>query len=257
MQFRKMRNISKLWILFACVLISLLAGCQGQPAVVYIVLSPTPTIDESLLTAEVTELVTEEVTQAPTLTGTVAPSAQATATNGVQITEEINMTTTPQLAPAASPTPLPPGFPTPVIARIQVVEQLFERGRMFWLQPNQEVWVLTVTGEGRGTWQVFQDTFTEGEAESDTSLTPPSDGLIQPIRGFGKIWREVPGLRDALGWAVTPEFGYLSDYQYNAGGSIDGQGQYIPGSGYHVLYSLYGEQFRFNEADGTWQLGGA
>jgi len=31
-------------------------------------------------------------------------------------------------------------------------------------------------------------------------------------------------------------------------------GQFVPGPGYHVLFSLYGEAFRFNEADNTWEL---
>jgi hypothetical protein len=26
------------------------------------------------------------------------------------------------------------------------------------------------------------------------------------VRGFGKAWREVPGVRDRLGWAIEEEF---------------------------------------------------
>jgi hypothetical protein len=48
----------------------------------------------------------------------------------------------------------------------------------------------------------------------------------------------------------------VSRYEYHAGGSVDAAGVYTAGPGYHVVYSLYGEQFRFNEVDGTWQLGG-
>jgi hypothetical protein len=80
--------------------------------------------------------------------------------------------------------------------------------------------------------------------------------MLQPTRGFGKLWREVEAVRDELGWAVTPEFGYVSRYEYHAGGDVNDQGTFEPGFGYHVLYSLYGEQFRFNEEDSTWQLGG-
>lgn len=36
--------------------------------------------------------------------------------------------------------------------------------------------------------------------------TPPA-GLYTPVRGFGKIWREQPGVRSTLGWALGPERG--------------------------------------------------
>jgi hypothetical protein len=158
------------------------------------------------------------------------------------------------VATPAGPTALPPNFPTPVIAEVQVAEQLFEHGRMFWIEPIQQIWVLRITGEGRGTWEVYEDTYIEGEPETDPNLVPP-DGLYQPERGFGKLWRESDTLRQELGWGVTPEFGYVSQYEYRAGGTVDASGTYQPGFGYHIVFSLGGELFRFNEGDGTWQLG--
>ncbi len=83
----------------------------------------------------------------------------------------------------------------------------------------------------------------------------PPEGRYQPERGFGKLWRESGNLRQELGWGVTPEFGYVSNYEYHPGGYVDANGQYVEGLGYHILYSLGGELFRFNETDGTWQLG--
>lgn len=227
-------------------LVMMIAACQGPPpTVIYIVVSPTPSTTDGAAT--------EDVTPAPTL-----------------ITEEPSATTlpeasqTPSAAPSVSPTPaqttpeptaLPANFPTPLVRPIQVAEQLFENGRMFWLQPTGQIWVLKITTEGRGTWEIYEDTFVEGEEESDPSLVPP-EGRYQPERGFGKLWREAGNLREELGWGVTPEFGYVSSYEYHAGGSVDENGEYVAGPGYHVLYSLGGEQFRFNEADSTWQLGG-
>ncbi|MFN8531017.1 MAG: hypothetical protein U0670_20630 [Anaerolineae bacterium] len=241
MRFRTL--VSLITLLMGAVVLFTLAGCQTEPpTVVYIVLSPTPetTVEPSPSMPPTAEPTTEA---APPTAETVVESATSTPLGPIQ-------------AVTPTRTPIPPNFPTPLVARIQVVEQLYEHGRMFWLEPNREIWVLVVTAEGRGTWTVYQDTWEEGvDPESDPSLTPP-DGLIQPHRGFGKLWREVPGVREALGWAASAEFGYLSDYQYVAGGSIDANGQYVPGPGYHVLYSLYGEQFRFNEVDSTWQLGG-
>jgi hypothetical protein len=161
-----------------------------------------------------------------------------------------------QTGATGTPTSLPPNFPTPVQAPVQYAEQLFENGRMFWLQPIGQIWVLVVTDEGRGVWSVYPDNFEEGDPESDLSLIPPFDDLQQPIRGFGLLWRENDDVRDALGWAVQDEVGYVAPYEYHAGGTIDSSGDYVAAPGYHTIYSFRSERFRLNEADATWQLGG-
>ncbi len=170
---------------------------------------------------------------------------------GQPITPAPSGTATP--TPSIAPTPLPPNYPTPTTAQLNVAEQVFEGGRMLWIQPTHQIWVLVVTATGRGAWTVYDDTFEEGEPEFDPAIVAPAE-RYQPMRGFGKLWRENPAVRQALGWATTPEFGYVSPYEYHPGGEVV-EGSYIPGPGYHVLYSLYGEQFRFNESDGTWELG--
>jgi hypothetical protein len=232
----------RLTLVIALLLAMLALGACQNPAPIIVVVTATPGSD---VTPEVTADVTEETT---------AEAAAALPTATLTLTAP---TGTPEPGSTAAPTntALPPNFPTPVSAQISMAEQLFEGGRMFWLQPTGQIWVLQVTGEGRGAWTIYPDTFIEGEPETDPSIVPP-EGLLQPDRGFGKLWREVPAVREALGWAVTPEFGYTSAYEYHAGGSVDASGVYTPGPGYHILYSLYGERFRFNEADGTWQLGG-
>jgi hypothetical protein len=179
-------------------------------------------------------------------------TSSPTATSAETATPSLPPTNT--LIPSPVPTDLPPNFPTPVRAPIQVAEELFEHGRMFWVGATEQIWVLKITGEGHGTWEVYEDTFVDGEPENDPNLVPP-DGRYQPQRGFGKLWRESGNLREELGWGVTPEFGYVSNYEYHAGGSIDANGNYVPGPGYHILFSLGGELFRFHAADGTWQLG--
>lgn len=152
------------------------------------------------------------------------------------------------------PTPLPDGFPPVTEADVQVAEQVFEGGRMFWVQPVNQIWVMVVDDEGRGQWLIYEDTFVEGEdVEEDPAINPPA-GLYEPVRGFGKLWRENPEVRDTLGWGVTPEFGYVSLYRYVPGGEIV-NGEYVPGPGYHVLFSLNSEAFHFDEATGMWHLG--
>jgi hypothetical protein len=65
------------------------------------------------------------------------------------------------------------------------------------------------------------DVWDESKPESDPGIVPPV-GLYQPVRGFGLVWREEPGVRDRLGWAVDREVGYptaiqrTSRYKYNA-----------------------------------------
>lgn len=217
-------------LVFSLLILVVLSACQN-PAPIVVVVTATPGPAE---TAEVTDAA--QTVAVPTATLTAAPTASPAAA-------------------APTNTALPPDFPTPVVAQISVAEQLFDGGRMFWLQPTGQIWVLQVTGEGRGSWTIYPNTFTEGEPESDPSIVPP-EGRLQPERGFGKLWREVPAVREAMGWGVTPEFGYTSNYEYHAGGSVGADGVYTAGPGYHILYSLYGERFRLNEADGTWQLGG-
>ena len=106
-------------------------------------------------------------------------------------------------------------------------------------------------GTGKGEWSAFDDVFEDGESEFDPSLVPP-EGMFQPERGFGKLWRENQALHDALGWGLTPEFGYVSNYEYYPGGKIE-QSQYVQGPGHHILFSLSQEKFQFNEADFTWK----
>ncbi len=239
-------------------LVTVITACQGPPpTVIYIVVTPTPETNEAAMTDVVapevtgTEVAALESTPTSTDIASVTPSPttlQVLSTSTTPPSATTNLTNTP------APTDLPPNFPTPLKQPIQIAEQLFEHGRMFWLQPTDQIWVLRITGEGTGTWEIYQNTFIDGEQETDPSLVPPN-GRYQPERGFGKLWRESGNLRQELGWGVTPEFGFVSNYEYHAGGSVDANGNYVPGFGYHILFSLAGEKFRFNEADGTWQLG--
>lgn len=162
------------------------------------------------------------------------------------------MTETPAQTNTPAPTSTPDPRPTATTGNIAVAEEVFEHGRMFYIQPLDQIWVMIVTGEGEGTWSIYPDTFEEGDVEFDPSLVPP-EGMYQPERGFGKLWRDNAEVREALGWALTPEFGYNSEYRYQPGGEMV-NGVYTPAPGYHVLFSLEGEAFQFNEADNTWEF---
>jgi len=206
-------------IILSLLMVLVVAACQGPP----------PTMIVLVVTA----------TPDATLTPTIEPSPLPP-----------TLTVTPDSRTA---TPTPQAIPTVTVAQIQVAEQAFQKGRMYWLQPIDQIWVLVETADGVGTWTVHQDTFEEGMVEFDSSITPPAPNLYQPERGFGGLWRENDEVRDALGWALEPEFGYVANYEYQPGGEfVDGVWESAPG--YHLLTNQYGDVYRFNEINGTWQL---
>ena len=176
-------------------------------------------------------------------------SIAATGTAQYAPTEVTPTEVLPTAMPTITPTPDP--FPTPVSAKIYVAQQRFERGWMFWLQPNRQIWVLTRDSAGKAIWSVYDDTFVEGEAEYDPQLVAPED-FHQPIRGFGKLWRENLEVRQAVGWALSPERGHTSRYVYKQGGYIDENNEYVPGPGYHQVRAANGDEFRFYEEAFTW-----
>lgn len=157
-----------------------------------------------------------------------------------QVTELLAAGRAVQITPTATPTPQPPlsagdrppsGLvsPDPRFAPVweQVSAQLgwgtaagqsmfmawqpFEHGAMVWLSaavPGSGIdgpTVLVMIDEDG--WQAIPDTWDESQPESDPSLTAPA-GLVQPIRGFGKVWREQPGVREGLGWGLAAEAGF-------------------------------------------------
>ena len=159
---------------------------------------------------------------------------------------------------ASSPTPAPTEnlIPDPILQEIIVAEQNFERGRMIYIQPRDEIWVLFgEDGEAdSGDWGVYADTWEEGEPEFDPDLTPPSEDLVQPERGFGKLWRDEDDVRNRLGWALAQEEGHVTLYQYYYGGEVVA-GEFVQGPGQHFIASKDdGVTFIFEEATETWRI---
>lgn len=95
-----------------------------------------------------------------------------------------------------------------------LVFQPFEQGRMFWRDTKQ----IIVLGNSGTFWRVA-DSWNDTIPADDPSLVPPS-GLLQPVRGFGFVWRSNPTFRNSLGWALTTEFPLSSYWQEFDGGSL-------------------------------------
>jgi hypothetical protein len=90
---------------------------------------------------------------------------------------------------------------------ISNAQQGYERGLMLWMSSlgpagGESIYALF----SNGSYQRFNDTWLEGVDPISLGLTPPN-GLIEPIRGFGKVWRDSAGVSEAIGWATTGENG--------------------------------------------------
>jgi len=108
-------------------------------------------------------------------------------------------------------------------SQVPAAQQYFEHGRMIWMQSltlrdrttGGVIFVLYDTGQ----FKRYDDTWTEGQPESDPAIVPPA-GLQQPIRGFGKLWRENADIQTALGWALNAEVGFTGAWQPESSESL-------------------------------------
>jgi hypothetical protein len=95
-------------------------------------------------------------------------------------------------------------------ATVQAAYQPFQNGFMVWRADSSEIFVFYQNsgqvGRYRDTWQ----------GEYFPEEPPPPYGLIQPQRGFGKVWYENQPVRDGLGYGIAPEAGYTMVYQRSA-----------------------------------------
>ena len=93
------------------------------------------------------------------------------------------------------------GCPTTSARAVDTVEQRFQKGLMIWRSDTRQIYVLLENGR----YAEYRDTWVAGQPESG-GLKPPSANLLEPIRGFGKVWRDQLGGQKAdIGWATKPE----------------------------------------------------
>jgi hypothetical protein len=101
--------------------------------------------------------------------------------------------------------------------------QHFERGMMVWIEETDDFYVF-YEGEDERGFQTF-DWVLDPSGSKKPGASPdnrvgvsPPEGLHEPVSGFGMMWRgEIAGIRDnvreRLGWATEPEYGYDTAYQ--------------------------------------------
>jgi len=94
-------------------------------------------------------------------------------------------------------------------------QQSFERGLLVWFGASRTIYAL-FEDKATPAWSAFPDEFVDGQPESDPSLQPP-EGKLQPVRGFGRLWRTNPEVRRRLGWASGPEQPFDGALQLSGG----------------------------------------
>ena len=100
------------------------------------------------------------------------------------------------------------GCPRSPESGIDIATQRFEHGWMIWrgARESYDPAAIFVLFDDDQHYVRFDDTYSPtADPESGTATPPP--GLQQPVRGFGKVWREGTGarVRDRLGWAIAAE----------------------------------------------------
>jgi len=88
-------------------------------------------------------------------------------------------------------------------------DEHMQGGYFFWRQDTRTIY--TLRNDGR--WTAYGDTWQEGRDPDRWGYIPPA-GLYEPVRGFGKLWREqLGGPSGAFGWAFEPEQGFTAEIQ--------------------------------------------
>ena len=123
----------------------------------------------------------------------------------------------------------------------------FEHGAMLWMAIEDEYYseqtVIVLYDDG--SFDRFTDTWDDSQPVDDPALVPP-DGLYQPRFGFGKVWRDAPGVRERLGWALAPETGSDGEFQrFNYGMMVWRENE-------DLIWVLYGNLYW--DANGTWEV---
>lgn len=190
-----------------------LAGC-----------APPPPAPEPALISLPSSTPTTNPTAAPTQLLTVPQATPPTAGPTVPAP-----TLDPALTAIFAPTPITPTVPTgptecagrwriapaPELCPAQggaspAAWQPLERGVMVQIAQLERVYIFYADAR----YDSELDRWDAGMPDEDPALVPP-EGLFEPVRAIGKVWREA-GLLNALGWGTAAETGYSAMLQCEA-----------------------------------------
>lgn len=230
-------------------IVALLLAITVIAGIFFVLNQPGKTATLTPAAAQVAELPTPTVTPTPTPTSkpdTPTPAPTATATARIAAGDAIVVdTATPTVTPTptSTPTPAPTATPTPLGQNCSrsagstfnglwqtyrhllgcptsnqrtlsfMAEELFQGGRMFWREDLDEIYVVfdrqfDGTELFQGRWRTDPTWKWDGSYPNGTGANPPA-GLVEPIRGFGWVWRnKMNGANGPMGWALDAEHGF-------------------------------------------------
>lgn len=210
-----------------------------------------------LLTFVILAACSPEAEVAPPITVVTATAPRAINTSAPISTQPPVVPTATQ--PPAALTTQAASYPSPTQQNIGAAYEPFERGFMIYLSDRKQIWVfirasLTNTPANSqanfGQWLAYPDTFQDGQPETDPTFVAPAR-LLQPKRGFGKVWRENAAVRNGIGWGSDWEQSYNTNAATYPIGTLDG-GKFNQKFSFHLITALDGSLLYINEATFTW-----
>lgn len=99
-------------------------------------------------------------------------------------------------------------------------EQHFEHGVMLWVEEfywsdspsstnNRTIYVFI---DNDTNFRLFTDEWINSLPASDPQVVAPAN-RYQPMRSFGKVWRENPEIQERLGWAIAEQKEFVTQMQ--------------------------------------------
>lgn len=106
--------------------------------------------------------------------------------------------------------PSPDSCPIREADQTAIIEQPFERGRMFYLEDDDQIYVLYNDGS-TPRWSLHENRYNPAiHPERDPAFDQAfaGTGLLQPSARLGYLWRGLDTVRNRLGSGLAPELRY-------------------------------------------------